>query len=233
MNKKQENLPEGVAKECFLFEAIDYLVFGIAPRKEVDVKYDCFDQDPRSSHCLYYDGIIDGFDNQYRWELFAWMLQKNHGIINPISEIRFKEIISYDIEREIHRFNQLQDIFGPATSSSSDIKQDLEPDLGRYKKRENLFKEYEKEKELYTKKVKKIKKPFQLELLKALRSGKIDSKGFLVEKYDKEKKRYIDIDKDWIGKATVRITEHHEHFDFTTGSKEYQEYHYCKGSVIR
>jgi 16S rRNA (cytosine967-C5)-methyltransferase len=24
--------------------------------------------------------LVDGFDNRYRWELFAWMLQKNHGM---------------------------------------------------------------------------------------------------------------------------------------------------------
>ena len=113
MNKNQESLPKGVAKECFLFEAINYLMFGIAPIEADDQPFDTHDQDYRNSRDTYYDeheNFPSNFDDE---ELLSEVFRIKYDIKNPFFERRFREVMWYSSEdfsnkilAEIREFNR-------------------------------------------------------------------------------------------------------------------------------
>ena len=198
MNKNQENLLEYVAEECFLFEAINYIVFGIAPLAIMD---DDESELSRNSKDLYYSESFSSIFCEVLsiGECVSRMFKRNHGIGDPFFESKFQEVCYVEVFEK-----------SEAKNMSSEEKE--------------LIVNYLKEKKLYAKKLKEIQKPFKLKLLKALRSGKINSKGFLVEKYDKEKEGFIDIYEDWTTKVSRKK------FDFETGT--YYDHYEDKNNKI-
>lgn len=182
---KNNVLPKEVARECFLFEAINFLMVGCAP---VESTYDG-EYDIRNCDELYCDELhpLDCDNNQFVNELLA----SEYGIHDPYFEGRFEEV---NFHESIEKYDE---------RLSWNLSQEM---LQEVSKDRPLVLEYLKERDQYLMRLEDAEKPFKSILIKALKDGKLLGKGFLIRKYEKEEETFIDIDSDWYEKAVkIRV----------------------------
>jgi hypothetical protein len=150
----QNKLPKGVAKECFLFEAVNYLICGCAPIDSTDHSFDSYDQDIRNCSCLYYRDSA-GFSACQNQELMNEIVKEKYGIQNPYFEQKYFDVNFQSSIEEFDRWNK--DSLNYWTNDAKALKQKtLE-----YKQERKLIVEYLKQQNFYDKKLREIEEPFK------------------------------------------------------------------------
>ncbi|MFZ9180945.1 MAG: hypothetical protein ACO201_03665 [Rickettsiales bacterium] len=188
-----ENFPEEVSKECFLYEALCYLVLGYAPIDSYYQFFHCDDEeDIRNSRDLYY-GEKEPLD-VCNHDLIHNLIKHKFEIEDPYFDPKYEEV---NYRSNIIEYDKFYDMI---YESIKNKKEELE----KFKIERKLLVEYLAKKQAYDLEVKKIFNPYKLELLNLLKSGKIEASGFLVQKYNTKENTFLEIESGWEEKAATK-----------------------------
>ena len=216
------NLPENIAKECFLFEAIDYLLVGYPPMEEVFYG----DYNARYSYDLYIDGIENFPDSD---DEVCNLFYAKYGVKNPENR-SIRENLKYTSINHYQSIQELDDYhtkyYGDAMfcNKLSELqKKALEQEV--VKNREAL-KEFLPKKEAFKHKLNEIYQSLAIELMQYLQSGSVRATGLLIAKYDANEDYFLEIDEEWHKKAIFQS------FDFYYGETQEKYYDYDENERI-
>lgn len=162
-----------VAGECFLFEAVEYLAFGVLPLIFYDPPF-CED-DGRYSEGLFCDGIHrGGTDQEYNQYLINRLVCKSYSIgRNPELDAQYNDA----------RFCYNSIEYHEAHGNNTDEADFIVEFLDKQKK--------------YNEEYNKIIEPFQKNLYEFLSKGMVTAKGFVSMKYDNKTSEWNEIYEDF------------------------------------
>ena len=178
MKEKEVTLPGNVVKECFLFEAINYIACGCPPMMlDSYSENEQYTEDFRYSELLYYNGIYGSERDEFYTKFHMMsMLSEQYGIeTSPYYDEKYEDISFYS---SLEAYDKS---FAYILKEAKDIPREL---LKKHKNERQLLKEYLAKQDRYDSKLEKILKPLCLQLLAKLKNGEIIANGLLIQKYN-------------------------------------------------